>query len=131
MCIRDSSEVSAYTSRIIIVSACASSCVSCAVCPSCHRNSVVRRKGRVTFSHRTTFAHWLIRIGRSRHDCTHLAYIVPMMASEVGRTTSFSSSSSPPPCVTYATCGAHPSTCLLYTSDAADERSSVDLGGRR
>ena len=22
-------------------------------------------------------------------------------------------------------------TCLLYTSDAADERSSVDLGGRR
>ena len=26
-----------------------------------------------------------------------------------------------------ALCGA----CLLYTSDAADERSSVDLGGRR
>ena len=26
---------------------------------------------------------------------------------------------------------ASPSTCLLYTSDAADERSSVDLGGRR
>ena len=25
----------------------------------------------------------------------------------------------------------HPVTCLLYTSDAADERSSVDLGGRR
>ena len=24
-----------------------------------------------------------------------------------------------------------PPTCLLYTSDAADERSSVDLGGRR
>ena len=24
-----------------------------------------------------------------------------------------------------------PSNCLLYTSDAADERSSVDLGGRR
>src|SRR5678816_4359303 len=24
-----------------------------------------------------------------------------------------------------------PCTCLLYTSDAADERSSVDLGGRR
>ena len=24
-----------------------------------------------------------------------------------------------------------PGTCLLYTSDAADERSSVDLGGRR
>ena len=26
---------------------------------------------------------------------------------------------------------AFPKTCLLYTSDAADERSSVDLGGRR
>ena len=25
----------------------------------------------------------------------------------------------------------HPVVCLLYTSDAADERSSVDLGGRR
>ena len=25
----------------------------------------------------------------------------------------------------------HPESCLLYTSDAADERSSVDLGGRR
>ena len=24
-----------------------------------------------------------------------------------------------------------PMACLLYTSDAADERSSVDLGGRR
>ena len=27
--------------------------------------------------------------------------------------------------------GVAPSGCLLYTSDAADERSSVDLGGRR
>ena len=26
---------------------------------------------------------------------------------------------------------AQPQVCLLYTSDAADERSSVDLGGRR
>ena len=26
---------------------------------------------------------------------------------------------------------ARPPACLLYTSDAADERSSVDLGGRR
>ena len=26
---------------------------------------------------------------------------------------------------------AAPGVCLLYTSDAADERSSVDLGGRR
>ena len=27
--------------------------------------------------------------------------------------------------------GDHNDSCLLYTSDAADERSSVDLGGRR
>ena len=27
--------------------------------------------------------------------------------------------------------GMHGFRCLLYTSDAADERSSVDLGGRR
>src|SRR5678815_5868407 len=27
--------------------------------------------------------------------------------------------------------GRNSSPCLLYTSDAADERSSVDLGGRR
>ena len=27
--------------------------------------------------------------------------------------------------------GLLPCACLLYTSDAADERSSVDLGGRR
>ena len=27
--------------------------------------------------------------------------------------------------------GAFGWACLLYTSDAADERSSVDLGGRR
>ena len=27
--------------------------------------------------------------------------------------------------------GVQLNTCLLYTSDAADERSSVDLGGRR
>ena len=28
-------------------------------------------------------------------------------------------------------CDAVIDACLLYTSDAADERSSVDLGGRR
>ena len=34
----------------------------------------------------------------------------------------------PPPASEY---DANNITCLLYTSDAADERSSVDLGGRR
>src|SRR5664279_2138440 len=30
-----------------------------------------------------------------------------------------------------APCAGLPYTCLLYTSDAADEEDSVDLGGRR
>ena len=33
--------------------------------------------------------------------------------------------------VNYAPRREHYMLCLLYTSDAADERSSVDLGGRR
>ena len=42
--------------------------------------------------------------------------------------TAGSSSRCPPRC----TCrSARDRSCLLYTSDAADERSSVDLGGRR
>src|SRR5678815_1487194 len=36
-----------------------------------------------------------------------------------------------PPEVTSRIAIEQASTCLLYTSDAADERSSVDLGGRR
>ena len=35
------------------------------------------------------------------------------------------------PCVLCAKLIHHAGICLLYTSDAADERSSVDLGGRR
>ena len=50
---------------------------------------MVRRNGRVTFSHRTTLAHWLIRTGRARHDWIHFWYVTPMMVSEVGRTISF------------------------------------------
>ncbi len=60
-------------------SAAASASVACAVWPSCHRNSIVRRNGRVRFSQRITFAHWLMRIGRSRYDCTQSAYIVPII----------------------------------------------------
>ena len=33
--------------------------------------------------------------------------------------------------VKFGSCAFKNATCLLYTSDAADERSSVDLGGRR
>ena len=88
-----------------------SSAVACAVWPSCQRNSAVRRKGRVTISQRSTFAHWLMSTGRSRYDSIHFAYIEPMMASLVGRMARRSSSSLFPPCVTQATCGAKPSTC--------------------
>ena len=35
------------------------------------------------------------------------------------------------PAVLFRRPRAHLHACLLYTSDAADERSSVDLGGRR
>ena len=105
-----------------MVSAFASSAVAWAVCPSCQRNSAVRRKSRVRISHRTTFAHWLMSSGRSRWLCTHFAKVAPMIVSLVGRTTSGSSSSpagiSLPPgpasrrwCVTTAHSLAKPSTC--------------------
>ena len=34
-------------------------------------------------------------------------------------------------CLEIMNCYGRDKACLLYTSDAADERSSVDLGGRR
>ena len=57
-----------YTWIIFSASSTASSRVACAVWPSCHRNSAVRRNRRVRISQRTTFAHWLHKIGRSRYD---------------------------------------------------------------
>ena len=36
-----------------------------------------------------------------------------------------------PPWITWKTFKSNPRTCLLYTSDAADELLCVDLGGRR
>ena len=42
-----------------------------------------------------------------------------------------SMSKSSPPSVPLTPCVKPRRSCLLYTSDAADERSSVDLGGRR
>mmetsp|Transcript_22814 Transcript_22814/g.70485 ORF Transcript_22814/g.70485 Transcript_22814/m.70485 type:complete len:413 (+) Transcript_22814:169-1407(+) len=101
---------SRYTSSICSVSASASSCVACAVWPSCHRNSSVRTNGRVRISQRTTLAHWLTSSGRSRYELTHWLNIWLTTVSEVGRTTSGSSSSLPPPCVTSASSGAKPST---------------------
>jgi hypothetical protein len=60
------SATSAYTASIRDTSSRASASVACAVCPSCHKNSAVRRNRRVRISQRTTFAHWLISSGRSR-----------------------------------------------------------------
>ena len=58
---------SSYTSwRMRSANSRASASVAWAVWPSCHRNSVVRRKSRGRSSQRTTLAHWLIRNGRSR-----------------------------------------------------------------
>ena len=56
----------AYTPCINFVSAMASSAVSCAVWPSCQRNSEVRRNKRGRISQRITLAHWLINNGKSR-----------------------------------------------------------------
>ena len=63
------------------------------------------------FSQRTMFAHWLIRMGRSRQLWIHFLYMAQITVSEVGRTTRGSSSFSPPPWVTTASSGANPSTC--------------------
>ena len=83
---------SAYTLSIFFASSRASSLVACAVCPSCHKNSAVRRNRRVRISQRSTFAHWLQRIGRSRYDLIQLRYVFQMIVSDVGRMISSSSS---------------------------------------
>ena len=57
-----------------------------------------------------------MRTGRSRQECTHFAYIEQIIASEVGRMASGSSSSSPPPMVTHAHSGEKPSTCSFSFS---------------
>ena len=71
----------------------------------------MRRNRRGRSSQRTTLAHWLSNIGRSRWLWIHLEKKLLITVSEVGRTTSGSSSSLPPPWVTTASSGAKPSTC--------------------
>jgi hypothetical protein len=41
---------------------------------SCHKNSVVRKKGRVLIFNRTTFAHWFFFNGKSRWEFIHLLF---------------------------------------------------------
>ncbi len=72
---------------------------------------MVRRNMRGRSSQRTTLAHWLSSIGRSRCEEIHFAIISPMIVSDVGRTISGSSSSLPPAWVTTASSGEKPSTC--------------------
>ena len=48
---------SAYTLTILLASSKASSFVAWAVCPSCHKNSAVRKNIRVRISQRITLAH--------------------------------------------------------------------------
>ena len=81
-----------YSSSIRRVSFSASTADSCAVWPSCHKNSVVRKKSLVLISQRTTLAHWLINKGRSLYDCIHFLYIDQITVSDVGRTITSSSS---------------------------------------
>src|SRR3546814_3943805 len=76
------------TSSILSVSSIASSREAWAVCPSCQRNSLVRRNIRVRISQRTTLAHWFMSTGRSRQLCTQREKAAPMTVSDVGRTTS-------------------------------------------
>ena len=61
-----------------------------------HKNSVVRRKGRVRSSQRWALHHWFSSRGRSRQLCTHWANMWFTMVSLVGLTTSASSRSLPP-----------------------------------
>ena len=71
------SQNSLYRARILSVSASPSSAVSWQVWPSCQRNSVVRRNGRVTFSQRTMLAHWLIEHGQVAPGLDPLGVHVP------------------------------------------------------
>mgnify|MGYP003380233269 CR=1 FL=1 len=52
-------------------------------------------------------------------------------SATLARTESQGAVTTAPSCTPTDVNNAHDYACLLYTSDAADERSSVDLGGRR
>src|SRR3990172_9958040 len=90
----------------------ASSAVACAVCPSCQRNSRVRRNGLVALvSHLTMLHHWLILTGRSLQLLIHLENVAYIIVSDVGLMASFSSSGVLPPSVIHATSGMNPAKC--------------------
>ena len=80
-------------------------------------------------SQRTTFAHWLMRRGRSRQLWIHFLYMAQMIVSEVGRMTSGSSSFSPPPWVTTAQLGREALDVLGFLLQEAlgDEQGEVGV----
>lgn len=102
-------------------SASASSFVAKQVCPSCHRNSRVRKKGTGCLnSHLTTLFHWLIFNGRSLWLRIHFLYVSYIIVSDVGRMASRSGSLESPASVTHATSGEKPSMCddSFFKSDS-------------
>ena len=72
---------------------------------------MVRSSIRGRSSQRTTLAHWLRSIGRSRWEPIQRDMSSPTIVSELGRMISGSSRSLPPAWVTTASSGAKPSTC--------------------
>ena len=96
------------------------------MCPSCHKNSRVRRKGVGCLnSQRTTLFHWLSLSGRSRCEWIQLANAGYMIVSDVGRMAIGSLSSPSPDLVTHATSGAKPST---WSFSAFSFASDTNMG---
>ena len=78
-------------SSIDITSCSASSLVACTVCPSCHKNSDVRRNGFVDFiSARSAVFQKLSFRGKSLQLFIHFEYMEYASVSEVGRNASLS-----------------------------------------
>src|SRR3989344_4000699 len=67
-------KVCSYKFSIFSASLTASSLLAKAVCPSCHKNSRLLKKGvQCLNSQRTTLHHWFNRRGRSLYERIHLA----------------------------------------------------------
>ena len=100
----------------------ASSMDACAVCPSCQRNSRVRKKGVGCLnSQRTTEHHWLSLSGRSRWERIQPAKAGYIIVSLVGRMAMGWSRLPSPDLVTHATSGAKPSTWSFSALSFASE----------
>src|SRR5678815_231787 len=74
--------------------------------------------------------HLVVEAQKSASSSRGSAAAAPAMAREFSES-SVETAATEHVSATPAHAEAHSYSCLLYTSDAADERSSVDLGGRR